>query len=276
MRKGFVYLSEDEFVAESIILVDEAKKLGITLRILGALAVYISLKNKPEVLSVFRGLGRLGNNELLFTDLDLAAYGDQRGEITRLFKELGFEPDRVINTLFGHKRHVYYHPQSKYHVDVFFNKLEFSHDVVFGDKLGKGRLELDYPTITLADIILEKLQIHQINLKDIIDLIVMFIGHDIGENDKKGIINGRHIARVLADDWGFWYDAMTNSDKVKVCMNKYFVEGKLDKYTQSIAVSGIDKLSKMIEEEPKTKKWLKRAKVGDKKPWYREVEELMH
>lgn len=274
MEKHFVYLSEDEFINEAVNLVEEAKKRGIVLRIIGAVAVYISLKNKPEVLSIYKSLGRLGDKEPLFTDLDMAAYGEHRGKITQMFKELGFEPDRAINTLFGHKRQVYYHPQGKYHVDVFFNKLEFSHDVFFGEKPGKGRLELDYPTITLADLVLEKLQIHQINLKDVIDLMALFIAHDIEESDKSGSINGKHIAKILADDWGFWYDATNNLNKVRAYANECLKNRKLDEHTHSTIVSKIERLYKIIEEEPKTKNWLKRSKVGDKKPWYREVEEL--
>ncbi len=102
----------------------------------------------------------------LFTDLDLAGYNKQGGDINKFFtKELGFQPDTLVNGMFGHKRRIYYHPQNKYHVDVFMDKLEFSHAVDFGEKPGSGRLELDSPTITAVDIVLEKLQIHEINEK---------------------------------------------------------------------------------------------------------------
>jgi len=35
--------------------------------------------------------------------------------------------------------------------------------------------------------------------------------------------------------------------------------------------SKIDQILKYIDEEPKTKEWLKRAEVGTKKKWYKEV-----
>jgi len=63
---------------------------------------------------------------------------------------LGFRPDSVINGFFGDRRLIYYEPSDKFHVDIFLDKLEFSHDVIFGKKPGDGRLELDYPTIALA------------------------------------------------------------------------------------------------------------------------------
>ncbi|MEI6308399.1 MAG: hypothetical protein WCP58_02000 [bacterium] len=70
-------------------------------------------------------------------------------------------------------------------MDVFYARLNFSHPVEFGRIPGKGRLELDFPTIALADIVLEKLQIHFINKKDLIDLILLFCGHELAETDQK-------------------------------------------------------------------------------------------
>jgi len=159
----FVEMSEEEFLKEALGIVEKAQNRGVYLRILGALAVYIHSLDKPECINAFKSLERLGEGKPIFTDLDLIGYSKQQKEITKLFEELKFQPDRMINVLFAGKRLIFYHPQGKYHVDVFLNKLEFSHDVNFGDKPGSGRLELDYPTITLADIVLEKLQIHYIN-----------------------------------------------------------------------------------------------------------------
>ncbi|MGC8949564.1 MAG: hypothetical protein ACP5OK_09545, partial [Thermoprotei archaeon] len=161
------------------------------------------------------------------------------------------------------------------HRHVFLNKLEFSHDVLFGEKPGSGRLELDYPTITLADIILEKLQIHFINLKDLIDLIVLFMGHDVSEHANKDMIDGEYIAKVLSDDWGFWYDAITNLNKAKSLAKTFLESGKLTEEQIKIIIERIDTLRKMIDNYPKTKNWEKRAKIGTNKPWYREVEEVV-
>jgi hypothetical protein len=185
-------------------------------------------------------------------------------------KDLKFKYDPIMRALWAGKRLIYFHPNDYYHVDVFFDKLEYSHDVVF-----KGRLELDFPTITLADLVLEKVQIHEINLKDIVDLMVLFYGHEVCEKQDKECIDGKYIAKVLADDWGFWYDATNNLNKVKHFTEKYYSEGKLSEEEKNVIISRVDKLLKLIEEEPKTKKWKKRAKIGTSKPWYREVEEVV-
>ncbi len=272
----FVALPPEEFVAEAERIVGGAQERGIVLRILGALAIYIHSKHVPEALAIYDKIKRFGEGKPMFTDLDLMAYSKQRKGVMEYFeKVLKFKYDMLMRVLWAGKRLIYFHPKDYYHVDVFFDKLEFSHDVVFGNKPGKGRLELDYPTISLADIVLEKVQIHQINLKDIVDLIVLFYGHDVCDRQEKECIDGKYVAKVLADDWGFWYDATTNLKKVKSFTDKFLSEGKLTPKEHDTVIARVDKLLKMIDEEPKTKKWKKRAKVGTSKPWYREVEEVV-
>ena len=137
-------MGEDEFLRESVGIVEKAQSRGVCLRILGSLAAYIRAREAGQV-DFFRSLGRFGEGMPLFTDLDLAAYGKQRGGIDKVFRELSFQADSLVNGMFGHKRLIYYHPQRKFHVDIFLNRLEFSHDVEFGEKPGEGRLEIDYP-----------------------------------------------------------------------------------------------------------------------------------
>lgn len=270
----FVQMSDEEFVKEAIRIVHEAESRGVCLRILGSVAAYIRCLNKGCV-EVIKSVGRFGNGMPLFTDLDLVGYSMQTGDIKKLFHELNFKPDTLVNSLFGHKRLVYYHPEDKYHIDIFLNKLEFSHELDFGRKPGSGRLELDYPTISPTDIVLEKLQIHEINRKDLVDLISLFMVHDVQEQFGKGVVDGEYITKILSDEWGFWYDSMTNLDKVKSLVEELTREGKLPVERSQTILQRIDKLLKAIADSPKTRDWEKRAKAGTSKPWYREVEEIV-
>jgi len=270
----FVEMNEDEFVKEAVGIVEKAQALGVYLRILGALATYIRSLNNGHA-DLFRTLERFGVGKPLFTDLDLAGYRKQRGEITKFLRDLEFKPALQVNAMFGNKRLIYYHPQNKYHIDIFLNKLEFSHDVDFGEKPGSGRLELDYPTISPTDIVLEKLQIHEINRKDLIDLIALFIVHDVREQVETNVVDGGYIAKLLSDEWGFWYDATTNLGKVKSLLEELTAQGKLMTTQHQITLDRIDKLQSIITNAPKTRDWEKRAKVGTGKPWFRQVEEVV-
>lgn len=270
-----VALSSEDFVKESINIVERAGKKGIVLRILGACAIYIHSLHEPKSISIYTKLGRLTGNQL-FTDLDLVSYSKQRRDVIKFFEEeLKFKYDPLVKALFVNKRLIYYHPLDLYYIDVFFDKLEFNHDVVFGDRPGKGRLELDYPTIALEDIVLEKLQITKINRKDLVDLAVLLHGHDVCSTREKECIDGGYIATILSNDWGFWYDATTNLGRLLDFVNSKVNEGKLSASEKEVIEARVNKLLSMINEKPKTKNWVKRSIVGVSKPWYREVEEVV-
>lgn len=269
----YVSLSSEDFVKEAIDIVTRAQEKNIILRIIGAVAIYIHSSHSSEALNLYKKVGRIENYNALFTDLDLICYSSQKKDIARFFeKEMGFRTYPQVKVLLGGHRFIYYHPKNYYHVDVFFDKLEYSHTVYFGDKPGtsKSRLELDFPTITLTDLVLEKLQIHDITMKDIIDLIVLFISHEVSENIEREKIDGKYIATILADDWGFWYDASNNLKLVEEHTARLINEGMIPE--SKSPTNTIQKLKSLIENQPKTKNWQKRSQVGTLKPWYRKVE----
>jgi len=273
----FVEMNEDEFVKEATGLVATAQSQGVYQRIMGSLAAYIHSMDKPEIISTFKSLGRFGEGKPNFTDLDLIAYSKQGRQVGQIFKQLGFKPDEMVNGFFGDRRLIFYSPTGAYHVDIFLNKLEFSHTVAFGEKPGAGRLELDSPTITLTDLVLEKLQIHEINRKDLIDLIIVFLGHPVSSDgvNAREAVDGDYILKILGDDWGFWYDSVANLNKVKSFAIELMKEGKLTNEHVSTVNREIAKLVEMANSSSKTKRWEVRSKVGTKKPWYREVEEVV-
>lgn len=265
-------LSDSFFMEEAMKILSEARKTNIVLRVIGALAIKLhSLKHED----LYTKLKRLGENNPTFTDIDFVAYSKQRRELVKLFDKMGYVPNMYIMAFYGSKRLLYYHPQRYCHIDIFLDKLEFSHDIFFGNEPGKGRLEIEELTISLADLVLEKVQIHKINEKDIKDLIILFHAHNLAETDEPEAINIKYIAKILADDWGFWFDATENLKKVLVYAKKYHEEGLITATVLEDVNHKISQLLATIDQEPKTKAWEKRAKIGTNKKWYRDVEELV-
>ncbi len=271
----FVEMNEEDFLKEALTVVERAQAKGVLLRFLGAFAIYVHSLDNEVALAAYRSSGRLGKGKPLFTDLDLALYSKQRSDAIKILEQMGFKPDNMVNMMFGGRRLMYYNPQGKYPVDLFLDKLEYSHDVDFGKKPGSGRLDLDYPTITLADIVLEKLQIHQINRKDVLDLIVLLLGHDVMEEAQKDAIDGGYVSRILADDWGFWYDATNNLSSLVTLVQELARDdsGISDEHL-SVVTGRAGKLRNMIDHTAKTKNWEKRSRIGTSKAWYREVGEV--
>jgi hypothetical protein len=248
-----------DFAGEALRIADEARKANLTLRVLGATAFRI---HSPNNLKVHEALGRV------LSDLDFAGYSRERDNLERLFTErLGYETVRAALTpgLFVGRCIFFDKSGAKPHVDIFLDKLEMNHVIDFN-----GRLELDYPTIPLADLLLEKLQIVHINEKDIKDSILLLLEHAVGEGDKE-TINLERIAKMMAQDWGFYYTATTNLKKLETFLPKY---DALTDEQRNIVASKIEKLLQGIESVPKTLRWKLRARVGPSRIWYNEVEEV--
>jgi len=262
---------DEKLMGEALRIVDEAKKRGIVLRLMGGIAVIIHTDDS----SLYTRLTTPGSDGGKSRDIDMVTYSSQSSKVDKLFNDLSYNSDKLVMAYFGENRFMYHHPKDIYYVDVFFEKLHFSHDMNLGSKKGRGRLELDYPTLTLADLILGKLQIHEINEKDIRDLIILIKGHSLSDDDVEESINLERIASVLSNDWGFWYDAESNLNKVLKSTEKYRIEGLLSEEEFDDLSTKVQKISIYINKIPKSKDWLKRAKEGSSKKWWNDVEELV-
>lgn len=244
---------EQQLFDEGKRILDTASSRGIVLRILGALAIRTHC---PRFSYIHEKASRT------LSDLDMAAYQKQSPLISRFFKDVGYK-NSALAAIPGLKRAVFL-GEGELHIDIFYEGLEMCHDISF-----KDRLEVDYPTIPLAELLLEKMQIVQINEKDLIDTIMLLREHDVGDGDKD-IVNGPRIAGLCAADWGLWRTITMNLGKVTNYVHTFAAIEEEDRKDVDQKVGSV---LKMIEEEPKSLKWKLRAKVGDSKVWYRSVEE---
>jgi hypothetical protein len=241
-------------------IVSKAKDRGISLRAMGAMAVYL---HSNRFRHFFRELNRL------FTDVDVVGYSTQSKLIERYFAEMGYRPENQLYELAvsAHgKRSIYSNPDTKIHIDVFFDRLEMCHTIDF-----RKRLELDYPTITLGDLLLEKMQIVHINKKDLIDTSIMLREHDVGDHDSD-MINARYISKLLSDDWGFYYTVTQNLGHVRAFSSTVTEMTAEDK---KAVASKVDMLVKRLEIAPKSARWKIRSRIGTSRKWYNDVEEVV-
>jgi hypothetical protein len=247
------YPKPEVFLEEGRRIADEARKQGLVMRVMGPLALHYYF---PEQVDLYARLERLGDR--YFTDIDFAAYGKQRKQMMDFMKRMGYEVDLQTIMVSGKTRHIYYAGAVPM-IDVFFDSLNYCHEVKYD-----GRLEYDDYCVSLADILLQKLQIWEINDKDLKDIEYLFITAQVGDDDAKKI-NQSYVARRFADDWGFWYTATTNLDRVKAHVDDVAALGDEQK---SRVKQVADQFRARIDAEPKTKGWEKRAKKGTDKIWY--------
>jgi hypothetical protein len=252
------YPSPEEFINEAIAIVEGAKERGITLRVIGGMAIYMHSKEYEDL---WKRLKRLGAK--VFTDIDLAGYSKERDKIAKFLAERGYEVDQRLLMYYGRVRQIYYSERIPM-VEVFLDRLAMNHTIEF-----KGRLERDPLTLPLAELLLEKLQIVRMNDKDFKDSIVLLRAHEFGWDDNDKINLEAFKIQGLFDDWGFWYTVTTNLQLLRSKLDEYDIEES----HKVVVRSRIDELLKYLNETPKSKKWEKRAKIGTKEKWYNEVEE---
>jgi len=229
---------------------------GIILRVIGSLAFQMHC---PKFGYLQAAMGRA------YTDIDFAAYHRQTKEIQALMAGLGYRENREVFIVSEGDRAIFERPDVGIHIDIFYEKLDFSHVIHW-----EGRLEVDHPSIPLAEMLLEKMQIVQINEKDVIDTIMLLLEHPLGDEDHE-IINIQRVARLCSNDWGLWRTTTMNLDKIRQLAHGYkelTVEQK-----EKVDVQVKTALAQ-IEKEPKSLAWRLRARVGDRVKWYKEVDEV--
>jgi hypothetical protein len=184
-------------------------------------------------------------------------------QVSRLLADEGYRPDEAVNALNGRRRLLFYDDGNGRKVDVFVGTFEMCHAIPVSE-----RLDAHPDTIPLAELVLTKLQIVELNEKDLRDLIALLASQPVGNGDDG--INVARIADLLADDWGLWRTSRENVDRVR---------GGLGGYALSAAdaqrvVEACDTLWAAIEARPKTLRWRMRARVGERRRWFEQPEEL--
>lgn len=229
---------------------------GLILRVIGSLAFQMHCSQFGYLQEA---MGRA------YTDIDFAGYRKQAPAIKEMMSGLGYVENQEVFIVSEGDRSIFASSETGLHVDVFYEKLDFCHMIRW-----EGRLEVDFPTIPLAEMVLEKMQIVKINEKDVIDTIMLLLEHPLDDHDKERI-NIDRIARLCSSDWGWWRTVTMNLDKVKQLAQGY---DQLSDEQKTYLSSQVDSALERIETEPKTMAWRLRSRVGDRVKWYKEVDEV--
>ena len=237
-------------------MMERAESHGVTIRTIGSLAFRIRCPDYKRLEY---------DNARYLTDIDFIAYTSEIDGVLDMFEEMGWEQNMGVLRLFGDKRRIFYHPELPIHSDIFLDKLRFCHEIDF-----RGRLELDSPTITLIDLLLEKLQIVEINKKDLVDVMVLLSQYGVSEEEgATDSINGARLAGVCSRDWGWWRTATMNLEKTSEFAGEYLSDEQA-----AVVRKRTDRLMELIDSRPKGLRWKLRSLAGDRLRWYREVEEV--
>ena len=233
--------------AEARLVIDAARERGIYLRLVGGLAIKFHCPS-----ATYRSLARG------YADIDYCGYHRQAIAIKRLFEDLGYAGNKRFNAMQGRKRLMFAHLDKDVDVDIFLDLFEMCHKLNLA-----RRLELDDYTVPLADLLLSKLQIVQVNERDIKDVFSLLHDHALGAATGKETIDLPYIVALTSDDWG-WH--MTVRNTVDKCLN--LTDKYLDGEAKPKVVGKLMRLKEAMETAPKTMRWKLRAQVGERVRWY--------
>ena len=231
--------------AERILKGAETK--GVTLRLLGGMAVYLRCPSASRP-----PLSRR------YVDIDVMGRRKEVARINQLFKELGYRPRERFNALHG-SRLIFNDMKNQRRVDVFLDVFQMCHKFDFRDRLG-----LEPTTIPLSDLLCTKLQIVEINEKDVKDIFAILLDHEIAERAGPDSIDASYVSKLCAEDWGIYKTFTVNLAK----LGGYADAIGLDPEQRKRVAERTARLKGSIEAAPKSMGWKMRASVGERKRWY--------
>jgi hypothetical protein len=234
-------------VEEAARVIEAADANGVVLRLFGGVSFWFRCPSAKRP-----GLQRK------YVDVDFMGHSKQSKEIKQLFASLDYVPRDKFNAMQGYRRLIFNDIANQRRVDVFLDVFEMCHSFNFRD-----RLEVDTKTIPLADMLITKIQIIDVNEKDLKDAVCLFADYEVGAGDKE-MINGAYIANLCASDWGVYKTFTMNLDRLLAKLNDI----NLDDDVKATVRSRVNKLKTTIEDKPKDFRWKMRARVGERVKWY--------
>jgi hypothetical protein len=232
-------------------LCERAEREAVPVRLLGGMGIRLLLGDRLAA-TFARPVG----------DLDLLTSRRAAEDVERLLPDLGWEPNEQFNALNGARRMLFHCASGgPEQVDVFVEAFEMCHRLPLADSLrAPGR------TLPPSDLLMTKLQIVELNAKDRNDALALLSALPVAAD---GIDPGR-VAALTARDWGLHHTFELNLRHLR----EHAPDSGLDAGGRDRVARGVDALLDAMEREPKSRAWKLRARVGERRRWYEDVEEV--
>jgi hypothetical protein len=179
---------------------------------------------------------------------------------------LGYLPNERFNALRGDRRLLFYDTANGRQIDVFVGTFAMCHTLDLS-----GRLGLLPGTLSIADLVLTKLQIVEINTKDLVDAAQLLRNHELGRGEEAGRdeLSLDRLCEVTSADWG-WYTTLSDN----LAKLAGFARDALAEPDQAAVTERAQAIQQAIDEPGKSLRWKARARIGRRTPWYELPEEV--
>jgi hypothetical protein len=240
----------EDTIAEAARVAEAAKQQMVGVKLLGGAGIHLHSPSaqRPPL-------------KRKYGDLDYVISTKDRKAALAFFPSVGYEANDRFNLMQGDRRLYFYDGNNGKQVDVFIDVIRMSHVIDL-----RGRLGHRGPCASPSDLMLSKLQIYEVNRKDLVDLTALLLDHPIAVNDDDAI-DATYVARLASEDWGLYRTAQINIEKLRHTVDELDVD-------QELVKTRLDQLWTVVEAQPKPLKWRLRAQVGDRMRWYELPEEV--
>lgn len=239
---------EHDLEAEARRLLAEIRRRNLAIRLIGGMAIRLIAGDSLH--PAF---------ERPVQDLDFVVATGDRKAAEALLSDAGYLADEQFNALNGARRLLYIDLEYGRQIDVFVGSFEMCHELPLADRL-TARDE----TLPAADLLMTKLQIVHLNAKDRGDLYALLDSQDVDA------LEIDWIADLTSNDWGLHHTFEINLARLR----EGLAEQKLEPERAAEIEARIGAIDGAIQGAPKSRRWKLRARVGERKRWYEEPEEV--
>ena len=237
-------------IAEAERIADAAKSQKVGVKLLGGAGIHLHSPSahRPPL-------------KRKYGDLDYVIPNKERKATLAFFPSLGYEANDRFNLMQGDRRLYFFDGNNGKQVDVFIDAIRMSHVIDLRTRLGHPG-----PCASPSDLLLSKLQIYEVNRKDLVDLTALLLDHPIASQNDDAI-DASYVARLASEDWGLYRTLQLNIEKLRHTLDELDVDKELVR-------SRLAELWSTVDNQAKPLKWRLRAQVGDRMRWYELPEEV--
>lgn len=234
---------------ESLELIRGAAQVGATLRLFGGLAVQL-LVTRPALARVSP------------CDIDFVGLSCELPELLGVFRKFGYVEDLEVRRLFGSTRRIFQEPQKQIKIDLCLDVLLFARPIDV-----RQRLEVRPFTLSVADLLLSKLQPRKITQKDLVDVCNLLFTFLPGRDETAAEFNLEWLVGSCSIDWCLYKLVIDNLSE-----SLSFGE-TLPPHKEEELKSRVRLLEDRLRKQPKSLRWKLRSFVGEHLQYWNEVSE---
>jgi hypothetical protein len=243
----------EDLIAEADRVIAAAQAAKVPVRLTGGLAIRRRHRSAT--------LPPLARN---YADIDLATTSKTgHRAITEFMVGLGYVGDQMFNSLHGNERLYYQDPGRDRHVDVFVDAVRMCHVINF-----KQRLTYLDDTLPVSDLLLTKLQIVELNMKDLLDIMAVLHDQTLRSGAHDALDTG-YLEEIWGNDWPIWRTSQGTLAKARAV-----VPTVLNGEASGRVMRNLEALDEILRSGRKTLRWRVRARVGERVRWYELPEEV--